>query len=192
MELKLLIAGIGGQGVIFATKVLSQAALSRGESVMASENHGMSQRGGSVQTHFTIGSGDAPLIARGAADVLVGLDRMEALRNLAYVRPGGCVYVNSANGLEPTIDQRLAALGIGVFDIDAIGLVQELRAPAVLNLVMLGFAAAHGGLLLTLDDLKNAVRALGPAKAVDMNLLALDAGAARVGAARGVHSVAGK
>lgn len=181
MELKLVIAGVGGQGVIYATKVLSQAALARGEPVMASENHGMSQRGGSVQTHFSIGGGGAALIRRGAADVLLGFDRMEALRNLLFVRPGGRVYVNSANGLDAPAHDRLAELGIGVFSIDADALARSLHAPVAINLLLLGFAAAHGGLGLTLDDLKAAVRTLGPAQAIELNLRALETGAATGG-----------
>jgi len=178
MELKLVIAGIGGQGVIYATKVLSQAALARGERVMASENHGMSQRGGSVQTHFKIGGGEAPLIRRGTADALIAFERVEALRNLPYVRPGGCVYANSADGLDSTVTDRLSELGVGVFTIDANAHVKELGTPAVMNLVVLGFAAALGELGLSVDDLKAAARELGPVNAIELNLKALKIGAA--------------
>ena len=94
MERKLIIAGIGGQGVIYATKVLSQAALMRGERVMASENHGMSQRGGSVMSYVKMGGSDAPLIRRGTADALIAFDRVEAIRNLPFLRAGGSVFVN--------------------------------------------------------------------------------------------------
>ena len=178
MELKLIIAGIGGQGVIYATKLLSQAALARGERVMASENHGMSQRGGSVQTHFKIGGSEAPLIRRGTADALIAFERVEALRNLPYVRSGGGVYANSADGLDSAVTDRLSELGVGVFTIDASARVKELGTPAVMNLIVLGFAAALGGLGLSVDDLKAAAGALGPAKAVELNLMALDIGAA--------------
>src|SRR5574341_1699737 len=89
MEQKFVVAGIGGQGVIFATKVLSKAALLCGERVLASENHGMSQRGGSVLSHVKIGSDQSPLIRRGTADVLLAFDRLECIRNLPFVRAGG-------------------------------------------------------------------------------------------------------
>ncbi|MBI3760913.1 MAG: 2-oxoacid:acceptor oxidoreductase family protein [Chloroflexi bacterium] len=155
MELKLILAGIGGQGVVFATKVLSQAAMGRGERVMASENHGMSQRGGSVMSHVKIGGSEAPLIRRGTADALVAFDRVEAMRSLPFVRAGGSVYVNSVNGLDPAVMARLTELGIGVFSVEADACARELGAPAVTNLVVLGFAAAHSGLGLSVDDLKN-------------------------------------
>jgi len=177
MERKLIIAGIGGQGVIYATKVLSQAALMRGERVMASENHGMSQRGGSVMSHLKIGGSDAPLIRRGTADVLVAFDRVEAIRNLSFLRAGGNVFVNGADGLESEVMTRLNELRIGVHAISADARAKELGSSAVANLVLLGFAAAHEALGLTVGDLGEAVQALGPAKAVALNLKALETGA---------------
>ncbi len=179
MELRLVIAGIGGQGVIFATKVLSHAALMRGERVMASENHGMSQRGGSVMAHVKLGGDEAPLIRRGTADALIGFDRAETLRNLPFVRPGGCVFVNSPNGLEALAADRLKQLDVGVFSIDASACAKALGSPAVTNLVVLGFAAAHSKFGLSLDELKATVRALGPAQAIELNVKALDIGASR-------------
>ncbi len=179
MERKLILAGIGGHGVIYATKVLSHAALARGERVMASENHGMSQRGGSVLAHVKIGGSEAPLIRRGTADALVAFDRVEALRNLLFVRAGGSVCLNSANGLDPTVMARLTDLNIGVFALDADACAKELGTPTVTNLVVLGLAAAHACLGLSVDDLKDAVRALGPARAVELNLKALEMGAGK-------------
>ena len=177
MERKLIIAGIGGQGVIYATKVLSQAALMRGERVMASENHGMSQRGGSVMSHLKIGGSDAPLIRRGTADVLVAFDRVEAVRNLPFLRAGGSVFVNSWDGLEAAVMARLNELGVAVYAVGADAYAKELGSSAVANLVLLGFAAAHEALGLTVGDLGEAVPALGPAKAVALNLKALNTGA---------------
>jgi indolepyruvate ferredoxin oxidoreductase beta subunit len=180
MDRKFVLAGIGGQGVVFATRVLAQAALLRGERVLASENHGMSQRGGSVMSHIKIGGGDAPLIRRGTADALIAFDRVEALRNLPFVHAGGGVYVNSADGLDLAVMGRLAELGIGVHTLDADACARELGAPAATNLIVLGFAAACCGLGLTVDDVKSAVRTLGPARAVELNLQALEMGAGKV------------
>lgn len=179
MERKLVIAGIGGQGVIFVTKVLSQAGLMRGASVMASENHGMSQRGGSVMAYVKIGGSEAPLIRRGTADALIGLDATEAIRNLAFVRRNGDVCVNSPNGFAPTLIPRLNELGIQVHTVNADDLARQLGAAAVANLVVLGFAAAREALGLTVAELQAAVQVLGPAKAVELNLKALEAGAGK-------------
>jgi indolepyruvate ferredoxin oxidoreductase beta subunit len=184
MERKLIIAGIGGQGVIFATKVVSHAALARGEHVMASENHGMSQRGGSVVAHVRFGRDKAPLIRQGTADALIGLDRVETLRNLLFVRPGGSVYVNSANGLEAVVADRLKELRIDVFAIDASACAKALGSPTATNLVVLGFAAAHADFGLSVEELSNAVRTLGPARAIELNLSALEMGAQKCEAIR--------
>jgi indolepyruvate ferredoxin oxidoreductase beta subunit len=179
-ENKLLIAGIGGQGVVYAGKVLSQVGLARGVAVMASENHGMSQRGGSVTSHLKIGGSDAPLSGRGAADSLVGLDRSEAIRNLTFVRRGGAVFVNSANGLDESLRARLDELDIRVHAVDADRCAMELGSPAVVNVLVLGFAAAHGEFGITVGEVEAAVRALGPPATVDRNLKALAAGARRM------------
>lgn len=177
--MKIILAGIGGQGVVYATKVLSQAGLLRGEKVLASENHGMSQRGGSVNSHLKIGGSEAPLIRRGTADVLIGFDRNEAMRNLTFVRSGGSVFVNSSNGLDKSLDAQLNELKIKVYAINAEMCAKELGSPAATNLIVLGFAAAHDEFGLTLDDLKNSVQVLGPMKAVELNLKALALGASK-------------
>ena len=176
MELKLVLAGIGGQGVIYATKVLSQAALARGERVMVSENHGMSQRGGSVLAHVKIGGSESPLIRRATADALIAFDRTEALRTVTFARSGGSVFVNGQQPFEAVVLDCLNELNIGVHLIDADARAKELGTAAVTNLIVLGFAVAHAAWPLTLDDLENSVRTLGPARAVDINLRALAIG----------------
>lgn len=176
MDLRIVLAGIGGQGVVYATKVLAQAAVLAGHTVMASENHGMSQRGGSVMAHLKIGGSQAPLIRRGTADALIAFDRQEAVRNLLYPRPGGSVYVNTASDLEAPLAARLAELGIRVHHLDATAGALALGWPAASNLLLLGFAASLG-LGLGLPLLKEAVAALGPQRAVAANWKVLEAGA---------------
>jgi len=146
--------------------------------VMVSENHGMSQRGGSVLAHVKIGGGQSPLIRRATAGALIAFDRTEAIRNLAFVRAGGSVYVNSPNGLDAAVSDRLKELGISVYTIDADACARELGSPTVASMVVLGFAAAHTEFGLSVDDLKGTVRALGPARAVELNVKALEAGEA--------------
>ncbi len=179
LERKFLLAGIGGQGVIFATKVLAQAALAQGAQVMVSENHGMSQRGGSVLSHIKIGGSAAPLVRRATADGLISFDGAEALRNLTFVRTGGSVYVNSLDGLDLAVMPRLAELKINVWAFNATACALELGVPGVINLIVLGFAAAHADFGLSVSDLQAAVRALGPARSIESNLKALEVGAAQ-------------
>ena len=174
---RVVLAGVGGQGVIFASRLLAEAALARGASVMVSETHGMSQRGGSVAAHLLIGDDSGPLIRRGTADALIALDPLEGLRQLPYLRPGGAVFTNTSEGFPEPVQVRLAELGIGTCWLDADSAALRLGSPAIANVVLLGFVGAHASLGLSLDDLRAAVRGLGPPPALGINLAALDEGA---------------
>ena len=91
---QLVVAGVGGQGILFATRLLEEAALARGLPVLGAETHGMSQRGGSVLSHFKVGPFRSPMVRRGTADCLLGMELTEAYRNAAYLRPGGLAILN--------------------------------------------------------------------------------------------------
>jgi indolepyruvate ferredoxin oxidoreductase beta subunit len=174
---RIVLAGVGGQGVIFASRLLAEAALAAGAQVMVSESHGMSQRGGSVAAHLIIGDEPGPLIRRGTADTLIALDRLEGLRHLPVLRPGGAVFINAVEGFPEPVRARLDELGVSVCQLDADGEALRLGSPAIANVVLLGFLAAHTSLGLSLDDLKHAVRGLGPPPAVKINCSALEEGA---------------
>jgi len=174
---RIVLAGVGGQGVIFASRLLAEAALAAGAQVMVSESHGMSQRGGSVAAHLIIGDEPGPLIRRGTADTLIALDRLEGLRHLPVLRPGGAVFINAVEGFPEPVRARLHELGVSACQVDADGEALRLGSPAIANVVLLGFLAAHTSLGLSLDDLKHAVRGLGPPPAVKINLSAIEEGA---------------
>lgn len=174
---RIVLAGVGGQGVIFAGRLLAEAALARGAEVMVSETHGMSQRGGSVVAHLIIGYAQGPLIRRGTADALIALDRLEGLRHLPYLRPGGAVFLNASEPFPEPVRARLDELEVSACPVDADAAALRLGSPAIANVVLLGFVAAHTSLGLSPDDLNHAVRQLGPPSAVGINLSALDEGA---------------
>ena len=91
-----LLVGVGGQGTILASKVLTTGLIAAGYDVKMSEVHGMSQRGGTVTTQVRFGSKVwSPLIGEGEADVLVSFETMEAMRCLPFLKPGGKVVVNT-------------------------------------------------------------------------------------------------
>lgn len=83
--LKILIAGVGGQGVVFLTNLIVEAALAEGLDVATSEIHGLAQRGGSVSSGITIGENGNGFVERGGVDILIGLEPLEAQRSLAYL-----------------------------------------------------------------------------------------------------------
>lgn len=175
--MKIVLAGIGGQGVIFATRALSQAALALGQDVLASEAHGMSQRGGSVASHIKFGrDATGPLIQRGTADVLIGFDRNETYRHLPYLRAGGAVFVNAPEPLDAAVLARLEELRIAVEQVDADRLAMEQGVPGMSNVLVLGFAAAHPALEIPAEKLRQAVADLSGATRREQNLRLFDTG----------------
>ena len=91
----ILIAGVGGQGTILASDILSKALIHAGFDVKKSEIHGMAQRGGSVSSHIRYGDKVySPVIGEGEVDILVAFERLEALRYLHFLKEGGQVLVN--------------------------------------------------------------------------------------------------
>lgn len=145
MRLNLIIAGIGGQGILFATRILSEAALDAGLDVIGAETHGMSQRGGSVVSHLKIGGQGGPLVRRGAADVLLALDPDEGHKTLSFLRDGGVAFVNTERPAYPRSDvaAHLAGRAIQVHTIDADGIAREVGYPTLANVALIGFALAH-------------------------------------------------
>ncbi|WP_099188354.1 indolepyruvate oxidoreductase subunit beta [Tepidibacter mesophilus] len=90
-----LLVGVGGQGIILASKVLSSGLIDAGYDVKMSEVHGMAQRGGSVTTQVRYGEKVySPIIGKGQADIIVAFERVEALRWLEYLKPGGKIVIN--------------------------------------------------------------------------------------------------
>jgi len=91
----ILLVGVGGQGTILASKILSEGLTEVGYDVKMSEIHGMSQRGGDVSTQIRYGKKvSSPIMGEGAADVIVAFEKMEALRWIKYLKPGGRLVVN--------------------------------------------------------------------------------------------------
>ena len=91
----IILVGVGGQGTILASKILSEGLMSAGYDVKMSEIHGMSQRGGDVSTQVRFGSKVySPIVGRGQADVVVAFEKMEALRWLEYLKPDGKMVIN--------------------------------------------------------------------------------------------------
>jgi len=174
-ELKIVIAGIGGQGIVFLTRLISQTAVNLGHRVVVSETHGMSQRGGAVFSHLKINGSDAPLIQRGSADLMIALDANEALQNMDYMRRGGTVFVNSNDGLRPEIAPHLERLNIRVASLPASAIAVELGSAAATNIVMAGFVAAYDELNLPLENMIETIKQAA-SKGAERNLKALEAG----------------
>lgn len=181
----LVLCGVGGQGTILASKILSTALVDAGYDVKMSEIHGMSQRGGSVTTQVRYGREVcSPIIGMGSADILVAFEAMEAMRYLDNLKPDGTVVVNdytipTATTLagsqvypEGVIEKVKAAANTKVMD--AAGIAAELGNPKCMNIVLLGALVKVMGL----EDLdwKSAVAACVKPAFVEINEKALEAG----------------
>ena len=95
MSKSVILCGVGGQGTVLASKLISYAAMAKGEEVKSAETIGMAQRGGSVTSHIRIGEeAFSPLIPKGKADVMIAFEPAEAVRNLDYLKPDGVVVVS--------------------------------------------------------------------------------------------------
>ena len=95
MNKSIILCGVGGQGTIMASRLIAAAAMEKGLDVRSAETIGMAQRGGSVFSHIRIGKDiNSPLIAKGEADLIIGFEPAEAVRQLPYLRAGGAAAVS--------------------------------------------------------------------------------------------------
>ncbi len=150
---QVVISGVGGQGVLFITRLLAEAAIVKGLPVFTSETHGMAQRGGTVISHLKVGTFASPLINPGRADGLIALKAENLVQHHGYLQPGAWATVNTPTPLEmPAGFQQCC------FDADR--MASESGDARSANLIMLGFTLAcarnglfdHGGLYCTLAD----------------------------------------
>jgi indolepyruvate ferredoxin oxidoreductase beta subunit len=181
VEQNVILAGVGGQGILSIAQVISQAALARGMQVKQAEVHGMSQRGGEVQSHLRLSTQEvlSDLIPLGQADLLISVEPLECLRYVHYLKPGGAVvasvnaFVNIGN--YPAVEsllERIAGQPKHVL-IDADRIARAAGSARSANIVILGAAS----LFVEIDpgELEDAIAMLFEAKGkkiVDVNLRA--------------------
>jgi indolepyruvate ferredoxin oxidoreductase beta subunit len=178
MQLKLVIVGIGGQGVLFATRILSETALALGHEIIGAETHGMSQRGGSVISHLKIGTQGGPLVRQGTADIFLALDPDEGYKALSFLRDGGAGFVNTGRQNYPhaEIAAHLAERNIELYTLNADGIAMELGSPALANVALIGFALAHPALPFSYADVQETLTRVSKERFRAPNLKALARG----------------
>ena len=181
-----LVCGVGGQGVLLFSDLLSEIALTAGLDVKKSEVHGMAQRGGSVTSHIRFGPKVfSPLIEEGTADFLVAFEKLEALRYLHFLAPKG-VLLTDTMIVEPLpviiglvempkdIDERIKNRVKKSYIIEAFKKANELGNSRVQNMIMLG--ALSNFLDFTPDIYHGAIRKNVKEKFVDINIKAFETG----------------
>jgi indolepyruvate ferredoxin oxidoreductase, beta subunit len=177
--LNIVVCGLGGQGILFMTRILGWFALERGYRIIGAETHGMAQRGGSVTSHFRLGEVQGSMVRRGTADILISLDEHEACRNMEFLACRGRLYVNACADSFPgeQIAGYLASKAVSANAMPAGEVALRLRAPRFANLALLGFFAAFEEPPFGLEGLRSAVSAVSPVRFREGNLRLFDAGA---------------
>ncbi|ORJ59241.1 indolepyruvate oxidoreductase subunit beta [Geothermobacter hydrogeniphilus] len=184
----IVIAGVGGQGVLMASKVLAESALAGGLDVKQNEVHGMAQRGGSVISFVRMGEKVAsPVVMPGTADLLISFEPLEALRYLHYLKPGGRLVYNQVS-INPStvaaglavypddVEEQIAAACDNALGVDALAIAREAGNGKAVNMVMVGTVLKD--LPVTEEVITEVVKQVSKEKGVEVNLRALAGGAA--------------
>ena len=188
MNKDILICGVGGQGTVLASRIIAAAAMEEGSAVHSAETIGMAQRGGSVTSHVRVGDGAySPLIPRGSAELLLAFEPAEAVRNLAYLKPGGTVVVNTVptrpvmESLNPTgydgkemiewLKQKCSCIFVNADEVCA-----PFGSAKFLNLILVGIAAGSGKLGIGKDTLLRQIERYVPARFLETDTRAFLAG----------------
>ena len=189
MNKSCLLCGVGGQGVVLASKLIAYAAMEQGKFVRTTETIGMAQRGGSVVSHVRMGTEvHSPLIPLKSADMLLAFEPAEAVRCLPYLKEGGTVIVSSKavkpvtatlSGSTYEETEMLEYLKKNVENLailDGEEICRQAGSSRVLNVALLGAAAASGVLDISAEEMESAVAGNVKEKFLDMNRKALTLG----------------
>jgi indolepyruvate ferredoxin oxidoreductase beta subunit len=185
MQINIILAGVGGQGILTIAAVIDRAALLSGLTIRQTEVHGMSQRGGAVQSHLRISDREiySDLIAEGTANLILSVEPLEALRYFPFLAPNGMVITSTDPFINmefyPAMEEILAELNRTNCPllVKAEELAREAGNSRTSNMVMLGAAAPYLG--IASEQLESAVKELFHLKGpdiVDMNIRAFKKG----------------
>ena len=187
MKKDIILCGVGGQGILSIATIIGEAATEAGVNLKQAEVHGMSQRGGDVQSNLRLSTDPiwSDQIPTGKADVIISMEPMEALRYTTYLAPSGVIVTSSKTFVnipnypdEAALKAELSALPNVQLEIERIA--SELKSPKSANMVLLGMAAPYIE-ILSVEQLRKAVSVIFDRKGaavVDANLKAFDRGAA--------------
>lgn len=185
MKTDIILSGVGGQGILSIATIIGSAAISEGLYIKQAEVHGMSQRGGDVQSNLRISSSpiNSDLIPLGKADIIISLEPMEALRYLPYLKREGWLITNTTPFINipnyPDSDKIMDALRAlpHQVSLDVDTMAKEVASPRAANIVLLGAATPFLG--ISEDKIKKAIGEIFSKKGeqiVNMNVKAFQAG----------------
>jgi indolepyruvate ferredoxin oxidoreductase beta subunit len=184
MNIQMIISGVGGQGVLLVTRIFSDFALQEGYPVIGSEDHGMSQRGGSVITYLKIGQFDSPLVKKGSADLLLSLEKNEAYKTLYFLRPatagqpGGLGFINASDAsfMKEQIRDHLKERGIETHIFWADRIASEMGSAQSANIALIGYASAFPRFPFPHAKLRQSIERVTPSRFRETSLKIFDQG----------------
>jgi indolepyruvate ferredoxin oxidoreductase, beta subunit len=195
MTYNVMTCGVGGQGLMLVSNIIGLACAEYSLNIRTAETHGLAQRSGSIYTHIRIGKNIfSPLIPFGEADALLGMEAIETLRYIEFIKPNGVIilndyiwqpvgstYVRVNNDDEKYVEiseiiQKLNKLTDKIFLINALELATKAGNTLTSNVVLLGALSKLEGFPLSKNQLQSVIPQVVPKKAIDVNLKAFDLG----------------
>ncbi len=184
----IMIVGVGGQGTLLASRVIGNTAIKAGYDVKVSEVHGMSQRGGSVVTYVKYSKDKvcSPIVGEGCADIILAFELLEAYRNIEFLKDGGKLIVNNQKinpmpvitgqaSYPANIIKKIKDKGIDLIETDALSRAIAAGNQKAVNVVLIGLLASISKDFAK-EEWLDALKATVPAKLLDVNLKAFEAG----------------
>jgi indolepyruvate ferredoxin oxidoreductase beta subunit len=188
-------SGVGGQGLMLVSNILGLACAEFGLNIRTAETHGLAQRSGAIYTHIRIGEKVfSPLIPYGEADVLMGMETIETLRYIEFLKPNGTIILNnylwypvqstfervknpeaSYISFEVILEQ-LKKVTRDIHIVNALDIANKAGNPLTSNVVLLGALAMTNGFPIKIDQIKEVIPKVVPKKAIEANMKALQLG----------------
>lgn len=177
-KVQIILAGIGGQGILFSSRLLAEWGLKSGLAIMGSETHGMSQRGGSVTAMLKLGSFRSPMIREGTADILYSFEGDETYKSLKFLRSGGVCFANleDSDRFDGKVLDLLEEKEITFSAYDASGAAAKIGSIMSTNIILIGYSVGTGLVPFEYDDLMSVLRSITKKTHLETNLKALEIG----------------
>jgi len=195
MTYNIMMSGVGGQGLMLVSNILGLTCAENGLDIRTAETHGLAQRSGAIYTHIRIGDKIfSPLIPYGEADVLMGMETIETLRYIEFLKPAGTIILNNYlwYPVQSTFERvdnpetsyvsfdviltQLKKVTTNIHIINALELANKAGNPLTSNVVLLGALTKVKGFPVKIDQIKRVISNAVPKKALEANLIALQLG----------------
>jgi indolepyruvate ferredoxin oxidoreductase beta subunit len=178
MKIQIVLAGVGGQGVLFVSKIFSELGVKLGLDVSGSETHGMSQRGGSVVAHLKLGNFYGPIIRQGTADILYSFDAKETYKTLRFLKGGSVCFANlkDVKRFDQKVLNHLKSKKIIFKAFDANREASAIGSIKSANIVLIGYSVGTELVPFKQDDISSVLEMVSRSEDLEMNVKAFEVG----------------